>query len=184
MLFELQKQVLLQKNNQKMRSIKYLLVIIVLPLLAFTTAHKYYVSVTQIDYIKEKQSIQIISRIFIDDFESLIRQRYDEDVTLGKKNESMKVNVYIEKYLKEKIKIKINGEEVFLNFIGKEYEDDIVNCYLEIENVKEIKSFEIANHVLFDLYKEQQNIVRTFINSKHKSFILIPENDKGLLNFD
>lgn len=167
-----------------MKSIKRLFIVIVLPLMSFATAHKYYVSVTQIDYIKEKQTVQIISRIFIDDFESLIRQRYDEDVTLNVKDESMKVNVYIKKYLNEKIKIKINDEEVVLNFIGKEYEDDIVNCYMEIENVNDIKSFEITNHVLFDLYKEQQNIVRTFMNSKHKSFILIPENDKGLLNFD
>ena len=55
--------------------------------------------------------------------------------------------------------------------------------YLEIEGVKEINSFEIQNLVLFDLYAEQQNIIRTNINSKNKSFILIKENDKGLLNF-
>jgi len=167
-----------------MKFAKFIILILVLPIIAFTTAHKYYVSVTQIDYIKEKESVQITTRIFIDDFESLIQQRYDESVILTEKDETKKVNIYIEKYLKEKIKIKINGEEMILNFIGKEYEDDIVNCYLEIENVKVIKSFEITNYVLYDLYKEQQNIVRTFINSKHKSFILIPENDKGLLNFD
>lgn len=174
----------LYKNLKLMRTVKFFLIVFVLPLIAFTTAHKYYVSVTQIDYIKEKESVQITTRIFIDDFESLLQQRYDEDIILSEKEEPKKVNMYIEKYLKEKIKIKINNEDAILNFIGKEYEDDIVNCYLEIENVKEIKSFEITNHVLYDLYKEQQNIIRTFINSKHKSFILIPENDKGLLNFD
>ena len=79
--------------------------------------------------------------------------------------------------------MKINGEEKTLNFIGKAYENDIVVCYLEIEGVKNIDTFEIENTVLFDLYAEQQNIVRTKINSKNKSFILIKENDKGLLNF-
>jgi hypothetical protein len=142
------------------------------------------VSVTQIDYIKEKQTVQITSRIFIDDFEKLIRERYDESVTLAIKNEPVKVNDYIERYLKDKIKIKINKNPATLKFIGKEYEDDIMYCYLEITEVHEINSFEITNHVLYDLYKEQQNVVRTFINSKHKSFILIPENDKGLLNFE
>ena len=99
-------------------------------------------------------------------------------------DESKKVNDYVEKYLKDKILIKINGIDQNLIFIGREYEDDIMYCYFEIQGVNSIKSFEITNLVLFDIFEEQQNIVRTFINSKHKSFILIKENDKGLLNFE
>ena len=48
---------------------KYLIVLLVLPFFAFTAMHKYYISVTQVNYIQEKQSLQITSRIFIDDFE-------------------------------------------------------------------------------------------------------------------
>lgn len=162
---------------------KKLLLVFILPVLAFTTAHKYYVSVTQIEYVKEKKSVQIISRIFIDDFEKLLRERYDPNVTLSSENEPAKVDFYIEKYLGEKFQVKINGSRATVNFIGKEYEADIVYCYLEIENVASISSFEVTNQVLFDLYSEQQNIVRTNINDKNKSFILIKENDKGLLNF-
>lgn len=167
-----------------MKTIKILLVILVLPLFAYTTAHKFYVTVTQVNYIKEKQSVQIISRIFIDDFEELIRQRYDEDITLDASKEEMLIDFYIERYLQEKIQIKINDSIKKLVFIGKEYEDDIIYCYLEIENIKAIKSFEITNQILFDLFDEQQNIVRTNINSKNKSFILISQNDKGVLNFN
>lgn len=167
-----------------MKTIKILLVILVLPLFAYTTAHKFYVTVTQVNYIKEKQSVQIISRIFIDDFEELIRQRYDEDITLDASKEEMLIDFYIERYLQEKIQIKINDSIKKLVFIGKEYEDDIIYCYLEIENIKAIKSFEITNQILFDLFDEQQNIVRTNINSKNKSFILISQNDKVVLNFN
>lgn len=166
-----------------MKYLKISLILFVIPLLAFTTVHKYYVSVTQIEYVKEKQAVQIISRIFIDDFEKLLRERYDSNITLAVKNESNKVNFYVEKYLAEKFQIKINGEKARMNFIGKEYEADIVYCYLEIENVKNITSFEVTNQVLFDLFDEQKNIVRTNINDKNKSFILIKQNDKGLLNF-
>lgn len=166
-----------------MSFLKRLLLVLIIPVFSFTAAHKYYVSVTQIDYVKEKESVQIISRIFIDDFEKLIRERYDPDVTLSSENEPAKVDFYIEKYLEEKIQIKINGNDTDIIFIGKEYEADIVYCYLEVENISEITSFEITNQVLFDLYGEQQNIVRTNINDKNKSFVLIKENDKGLLNF-
>ena len=166
-----------------MNLLKRLVVILFIPLFAFTTLHKYYVSVTQIEYVKEKKSVQIISRIFIDDLEKLLRERYDPDIILSKNDEAAKVDFYIEKYLGQKLHIKINGQDADINFIGKEYEADIVYCYLEIENIKTISSFEVTNQVLFDLYGEQQNIVRTKINDKNKSFILIKENDKGLLNF-
>lgn len=167
-----------------MKTFKFVLLILLLPLLAYSTAHKFYVSVTQVEYIKEKQTVQIISRIFIDDFEELIRQRYDEGITLDTSKEEIQIDFYIERYLQEKIKIKINDSIQTLVFIGKEYEDDIIYCYLEIENISVIKSFEITNQILFDLYDEQQNIVKTNINSKNKSFILISQNDKGVLNFN
>ncbi len=167
-----------------MKRIKLLLLIFVLPLLAFTTAHKYYISVTQIEYIKDKQSVQIISRIFIDDFESLLQKRYDEKIILNEENELIEVNSYIEMYLTQKIKVKINGKDAQVVFLGKEYEDDIVRCFLEIDNIESINSFEISNKVLFDLKEEQQNIVKLNINSKKKSFLLTAQKQKALLKFN
>lgn len=163
--------------------IKKLLILLILPLFAFTTAHKYYVSVTQIDYVKEKQAIQVTSRIFIDDFERLLQERYDDKIILNTGKDEKEIDLYIEKYIKSKFKIKVNGAVANYKFLGKEYEDDIIYCYIEIENVNEVKSFEVENRILFDLFNDQKNIVRTYINSKHKTFVLIPENDKGLLNF-
>ncbi|MDW5290443.1 DUF6702 family protein [Formosa sp. PL04] len=167
-----------------MKALNYYFLMFLVPLLAFTTVHKYYVSITEIHYVKEKQSVQIITRIFIDDIEKLMRQRFDESITLAGKNESEKADFYLEKYLKEKIQIKINGENVNIQFIGKEYDDDIAVCYIEIPNVDNISEFEIKNHVLYDVFEEQQNVVRLDINGKKKTFILIAENDKGLLKLD
>ncbi|MCL6294219.1 DUF6702 family protein [Jejuia spongiicola] len=167
-----------------MKFTKSFFLFLIIPLLAFTTAHKYYVSVTQINYIKEKESVQITSRIFIDDFENLLRKRYDENITLADKNELEIVDTYIERYLNDKIKIKINNKDAKFNFIGKEYDADIMRCYLEIEGVKAINTFQITNQLLFDLYEEQQNIVKTKINAKQKSYLLIPQKDNALLNFN
>lgn len=166
-----------------MKSFKYLILLAIIPLLAFASAHKYYVSITQIDYIKEKQSVQITTRLFVDDLERLIRMRYDETITLASRNEPKTVNTYIEKYISEKMVIKINGKPAKMLFLGKEYENDIVYCYFEIEKVASISSFEITNEVFFDVFTEQKNIVRTDINGENNSFILIKQNDKGLLNF-
>ncbi|PNW27744.1 DUF6702 family protein [Formosa algae] len=167
-----------------MKSFNYYLLLVVVPLLAFTTAHKYYVSITEVHYVKEKESVQIITRIFIDDLEKLVRARFDESITLAVKNESEKVDFYLEKYLTEKMKIKINGKDAVLQFIGKEYEDDVAICYIEIPKIDHISEIEVQNLVLFDIFEEQQNVVRLNINDKKKSFILFKENDKGLLKLD
>ncbi|WP_159021631.1 DUF6702 family protein [Formosa sp. L2A11] len=167
-----------------MKAFNYYLLLFLVPLLAFTTAHKYYVSITEVHYVKEKQSVQIITRIFIDDLEKLVRERFDESITLAGKNESDKVDYYLEKYLTEKIQIKINGKPAVLQFIGKEYDNDIAICYIEIPKIDHISEIEVKNKVLYDIFEEQQNVVRLDINGKKKSFILIKENDKGLLKLD
>ncbi|PWH81710.1 peptidase E [Algibacter marinivivus] len=167
-----------------MKLSKVFLLLLILPLFAFTVMHKYYISVTQINYIEDKQSVQITSRFFIDDFENALKENYDESIVLAEKDEAERFDSYINKYLKKRIELIINDKSVSFNFIGKEYDGDIIRCYLEVENVKSIESFSITNSVLFDLQSDQQNIVKMNINSKNKSFILTYDNPNALLKFN
>lgn len=167
-----------------MRAIKILLITLILPLLSFTSMHEYYVSVTEIEYVKEKKSVQIITRVFVDDFEKVLRERYDETIMLGEGKNEVMANKYIERYLRTKFVVEVNDQEMKYNFLGKEYEDDIVYCYLEISNVEAIETFRIKNQILFDLFPDQQNIVKTKINGENKSFVLIPVKDSRVLNFN
>ena len=153
-------------------------------LTSFSGFHDYYVSVTKVEYIKEEKSLQIISQIFIDDFEKVIQERYDESIVLGENNESDIIESYMGKYLTAKLDIKVNSKDYSFHFLGKEYKEDIVYCYLEIKNIEDIKNLEIKNQVLFDMYVQQQNILRTKIKGKNKSFILIQGKDKAVLNFE
>ena len=166
-----------------MKPIKSLLFLFLLSTMAFTTLHKYYVSITKIEYVKEQKSVQIITRVFIDDLERLLKERFDDAIVLASGKDEKQIDSYIEKYMLSKIKISINEKESIINFLGKEYDEDVVQCYMEIENISAINSFEIENKILFDVFSEQKNIVRTSINKKEKSFILILEKDKGMLNF-
>ena len=166
-----------------MKIFRCFIIVLALSLLGFTTMHKYYISVTQINYIKKQASIQITSRIFIDDFENALKLNYDEKLVLDE-NEPDIIDTYMTKYLQDNIKLFVNEHPVTFNFIGKEYDGDVVKCYLEVEDVKHIKSLSITNSILFDLQKDQQNIVKTKINSKNKSFILSSDNLNALLKFD
>jgi hypothetical protein len=59
----------------------------------------------------------------------------------------------------------------------------MVICYIEVENIKEVRSIQIVNTLLFDLVSEQQNMVHFDINDTKKSLVLRSGNDKGMLNF-
>lgn len=154
-------------------------------LLSFTTAHKFYLSVTNMVYSEKNDSFQITSRIFIDDMEQVLEERYGIKAELGTANEANISNAYIEKYFKTKFVVELNGEIGKYSFLGKKYEDDVVICYLELTdiNFSDLQSISIQNEILTDLFEEQQNVVHLKWKEQKKSFVLIKENNKGMLNF-
>lgn len=167
-----------------MTPLKKSLLILILPLFAFATVHKFYVSVTDVRYSEKDNAIQITSRIFIDDFENVLQERYGFEAKLATKNESKEADAYIEKYLRAKFVVEVNGENASYNFIGKKYDTDVMVCYIEVPNVDlaEATSIQIENEILTDLFDEQQNIVHFKIDGKKKSFVLIKSDTKGMLN--
>ncbi len=167
-----------------MKSLKKCLLLFLLPLLGFVAVHKFYVSVTNVNYSTKDRALQITSRIFIDDLEDLLLERYEIHGRLATELELESTEAYIEKYLRQKIAFQINGEARNFDFLAKKYDNDVVICYLEVPDVdlEATQSIEIHNQLLTDLYDEQQNVVHFKINGKKKSFVLIKENYKGMLN--
>ncbi|MFI2742301.1 DUF6702 family protein [Zhouia sp. PK063] len=166
------------------KKLKYLLLISVFALFSFTTFHKFYLSVTLVNYSEEHQSFQITSRIFTDDLENALKQRYQINPKLESDKELPNIDEYIKKYILSKVRFKVNGEDVKVNFIGKKYDNDVVICYIEIPNInlKDIHQIEVQNDILFGVFEEQQNIVHFIINGDRHSFNLTQDNDKGMLN--
>lgn len=176
-------QLLILSKNPMKRYKKYLLLFI-FPLFAFTTGHKFYVSVTNVNYAEKDKAIQVTSRIFIDDFEKVLQERYGFTANLGTENESKLANGYIEKYLRAKFAIEIDGETASYDFIGKKYDTDVMVCYIEVPKIDlaKIASIQIDNEILTDLFDEQQNIVHFKIDGNKKSFVLMKPDTKGMLN--
>ncbi len=156
--------------------------LLTISLLSFSI-HKYYISLTEIEYNSENKSIEMIMNLFVDDIESALNKDYNLDLQLNTKKELKDTNQYLTKYLNEHFKILVNQKAYQYNFLGKEYDGDIVNCYLEIENINDVKSIEIENNVLTQHFTEQQNLIKLKIKGERKTLFLTKKNDKGLLNF-
>ena len=160
-----------------------LFLLLLIPVLSSFAAHKYYLSVTDLVYDEEEKAIQMITRIFYDDLEDVLQERYDESILVDQTADQEKLDKYITKYFKAKVEIAINGESMPITYLGKEYEDDYVVCYLEVAGIESIRNFKIENTLLMDLFTEQKNMVHTNIFGKKKSLLLRDGNTKALLNF-
>ena len=168
--------------NSNLKKIVYCLVICFF-FTGFNT-HKFYVSTTKVNYVKEKKSIQIISKIFVDDLEQVLQNRHNSKVQLDPKKETELDQNYLLNYILKKLKFKVNKNDTQLIYIGKEYDIDILNIYFEIEDIETLKSLEIENKILIDLFPEQQNIIH-FSNQKNKKNLILDKNHPdGLLNFN
>ncbi|MDT8416491.1 MAG: hypothetical protein RQ864_01660 [Lutibacter sp.] len=161
---------------------KIIVILLVLPLFAFTM-HKYYVSLCEIEYLKGKQSIQITLGVFIEDIEFTLNKNSGKQLNLASKTEVGNIDDYYKKYLNEHLQISVNGKNQPYKFIGKEYDGDIVRFYLEITDIKELKSVEIFNNILTDDFSDQKNIVKLKVNDFNKTFYLNKSNHKSLLKF-
>ena len=62
---------------------KIITLLVVIPLLSFS-AHKYYLSLTQIEYRSELKSIQVTINVFMDDIEVALNKDYNIDLQLRK----------------------------------------------------------------------------------------------------
>ena len=163
-----------------MKRSKIILWILILPTLAFGL-HDYYISLTKVDYVAEKESVQIIMRFFIDDVEKVLETRTELPMELATKNEHENSDRYLEAYVRGKFKVDINGLAQNYIYLGKEYEHDIVYIYLEIENVKEINTIQVQNAMLFEEFEAQQNFIKLTLGEIQKTFILVKANDKEML---
>jgi hypothetical protein len=164
--------------------LKKALVFLFLPLLAFTGLHKFYLSVTQVNYDQEQESLQITSRLFIDDFENILKERYGFTAHLATPAESEEAALYIEKYIRSKFVLAVNGTSREYSFLGKRYDNDVMVCYLELTGVQaqQLSSISIYNDLLTDLFEDQKNIVHLTVKEQKKSFVLVKGDNKAMLN--
>lgn len=164
--------------------ISLLLLILMGTMSSFTALHKFYVSVTNVEYSEKDQALQVISRVFIDDLEAVLLERYDVQARLGTPEESGLAKAYVERYFRTKFGFAVNGEARDFTFVGYRFDKDLIVCYLEVPGVapENLKTVEVRNDVLTDLFEEQKNLVHMKVQGKRKSFVLIRENNKGMLN--
>lgn len=145
--------------------------------------HKFYVSIFQIKYEQEKNRLEITSRIFADDLNDALQQKFKEKTFFGENRHNPSQEKWMQQYLAENFIINVNKKLVQLEYLSYEVEDNVVICYFRIKDIGKVKSISVKNKVLYEIFPEQQNIIQTQISNQKKNLVLTLDKSSGILSY-
>lgn len=151
--------------------IKRILLVVFLVVFSSFSAHKFYVSVTQVVYNETTKTIELSSRIFIDDLEKALQKRHQTKLYLDTPKQHPEAEELITKYFQDNFLATINGKSQQLVLKSLTFENDVLILVFTTKTIKTIKKISFKNTLLFDTYTEQQNIVHIEIKKVKKSFL-------------
>ncbi|MEM6643334.1 MAG: DUF6702 family protein [Bacteroidota bacterium] len=123
--------------------------------------HPFHVSVTDVKYKADQKSLQISSRIFLDDLELALRETSgDQSLDITDPDDWEQVKTELKQYVLERISLEDQKGKVFtLKYVGAEIEEDVMWCYMEIEKVKRLSLIKVTNSILHEIWADQENLV-------------------------
>ena len=142
-------------------------------LLGALSIHNFYVSTTSIRFVLEENSIQITTQVFLDDFESVLRQQGNYKTKLIPEIPQKVIDSLVEDYFRENITFKAQGKKIDFDFLGKRYKSDVLVAYMELQMDTVVSPFVIKNTIFFDYLPDQKNIIHLKLDSRRKSFLAV-----------
>lgn len=133
---------------------------------------------SEVNYNQELQQIQIASKIFADDLENAIKGLKVEDVL------SDESSVLLENYILKNTSIQVNQKDVQINFLGYEIEDDVVWCYMVVNDVKKMKNVKFSFTWLLDELPDQLNVIQWENGDDEKTLFIKSEERSQFLEVD
>ncbi|MDA7803300.1 hypothetical protein N8987_01825 [Crocinitomix sp.] len=161
------------------------IILFTLSIASTSFAHKFYVSITDLEYNQEKERIEGSIKMTAHDFELILEEKFKRKIDLDLVTDSSEVGRYIQLYLYENFKITSNGKTSVPQYFGKEItlEQDLF-IYFIFTKVADPKSIRITNTILFSHFAKQQNIVHYQYKEQTKTVTLVPSKTHEKIQFD
>ena len=167
-------------KGQKQRG-RILLFLILLLGLGSWSMHKFYVSLTEVNFNSESGRIEVSIRIFPDDLDRALLERTGINTQLATELEHEVADSLLMVYLLENFTLQVNGEELGLEYLGKEPESDAIWCYLESSKVVVPETITVRNAILTEYFPDQVNIIQVYHGKWNKGLLLNRNQSSGKL---
>jgi len=137
------------------------------------STHEFYVSTTSVDFVLDKNEIQITSQFFVDDIESLIKFQTPNTTLIFEKDYDEDTDLILRDFIHKNFKISINKKMQQIKYLGYELKNDLLVVYYETKfSNSEVFYIEVFNSFLVNFIKSQKNIVHLKFKNLKKSFLL------------
>ena len=143
---------------------------IVILMASFTPImHKYYVGLTEVNIDSKKHTLDVSTKLFMDDLEAGLLKSANKKVDLSISVNNKEVQALLMNYLDANFKVNVGGKLLKLKFVGYEVENDAVWCYSEVTNFKGKGTVSILNTLLYESFPEQANLMNVNWDGVSKS---------------
>ena len=149
---------------------------------AYLALHPFHVSICDMEYQTKEKTLEISSRIFMDDLELALGKLTHVDNYFDNRDKSL-INKDLSEFLEDNIKVWVDGNETELQFLGYEIENDVVWSYLEATKVRQLNSITVEYTVLFDVFDDQFNLVHVKKAGTTKSLRFVKTQHSGTVTF-
>ena len=134
-------------------------------------AHPLYVSMTDMDIDTQKGSIVLSIRIFTDDLETILHNKYNVDGWIGTPKEHRDSRRLLGEYVNERFSVTVNnGEKLGLVIDSLAIIEDMMYFFMKGIALKPIRHVEIDNRLLTDFFAGQSNLVLISTGGKEKKW--------------
>jgi len=142
-------------------------------------AHPLYVSMTNMDVDAQNKSIILSIRIFTEDLETVLHNKYNVDGWIGTQNEHRDGRRLLKEYVNERFSISVNNG-IKLNLVTDSMViiEDTMWFYMKSTANQTINRVEIDNRLLTDFFSKQNNLVIISTGRNVKPFKLDRKNHK------
>ena len=135
--------------------------------------HPFFVSVTEFNHNQKENILEISCKMFADDFEATLRTQHKTTIDITHPADAKQMETIVNDYMQKHLKLKINGKPVNVVFVGYEKEKEAVWCYLQVNNVSAVKTLEVKNDLLYEMYNTQIGIMHAVVSGVRKSTRII-----------
>ena len=123
-------------------------------------AHPLYVSVTNMDIDAQERSIVFTIKIFTEDLETILHNKYNTNGWIGTPAEHRDGRRRLEEYVNERFSIVVNnGEKIGLVTDSMTIVEDSMWFHMKGIAQQTIRRMEIDNRLLTDFFEKQNNLV-------------------------
>ena len=145
--------------------------------------HPLYIAVAEIEYNSKDKFATLLCKTFSDDLELALQKQYHKAENFDTPENVKKLYAEMEDYIKNHLQLTINGKGTDFVFTNFKKEDKAVSMYFRINNISDIKRFEVTDTIFYELYDKQIQIVYITVNGNRKSNRITNPESKVAFDF-